>query len=338
MDTTSHLPGKIQGTKHAKQSVWSDQKPDQQSDPSVTRPVGDVASTTDAAHVGPKQTIVASKAGNNESPFGIGQALRPMFVYPQTDLGFAQMYHRRFGHHVRFDHERGQWLAWDVRNKRWTTGRLATNIMMRFVKKVVTELYSLAQSRRPLRTRNGETVTPEEVLVWAKSASQKSRQKAMLELVRDFAGVRVSKDELDSDPFLLGVANGVVDHRTGTLIENRPELLITRYANAAYHPDAKAPIFLRVMDEICLGRQGLVDFLQEVFGCSLSGLIKEHAFFLMVGTGANGKSTLVETFMYLLGDYAVGMPSHAFLKSNSRAIRNDIARLPGVRFAACGLA
>ena len=90
-----------------------------------------------------------------------------------------------------------------------------------------------------------------------------------------------------------------------------------------------------IMSQICLGRQDLIDYLQEVLGYSLSGLIKEHAFFLLVGTGANGKSTLIETFLHLLGEYGIGMPSHAFLKSNSRAIRNDIARLPGVRFAPC---
>lgn len=85
-------------------------------------------------------------------------------------------------------------------------------------------------------------------------------------MVRDFPGVRVAKAELDSDPYLLGVANGVLDLRTGTRIENRPELRITRYAKAAYRPDTEAPTFRRFMDEICLGRQDLVDFLQEVFG------------------------------------------------------------------------
>jgi putative DNA primase/helicase len=269
------------------------------------------------------------------SPDSYSQGLRPIFVYSHTHLGLAQMFHRRFGPYLRFDHESGQWIVWYVREKRWLTGRLASREMMRFVKKLVTELYCLAQSHRPLRTRNGETVTQEEALAWAKSASQKNCQKAMLEMVRDLPGVRVSKAELDSDPCLLGVANGVLDLLTGTLIENRPDLLITRYTNAAYRPDAEAPIFQRFMGQICLDRQDLVEFHQEVLGYALSGLIKEHAFFLLLGTGANGKSTLVEVFLHLLGDYGIGMPSHAFLKSNSRAIRNDLARLPGVRFAPC---
>lgn len=296
-----------------------------------TKPIGSAKCDSDAStppHVPASDIWTFGMQTPAEEP-------KPKFVYPMTDLGNAQMFFRLFNKSFLYDQERGQWIGWDVDRKRWLTGKLAYKVMMRLIKKLVTELYRQAKSRHPLRTRNGETVTPEEALGWAKSTSQKGRQKAMLDLVRDLPGVRVSKAELDRDPYLLGVTNGVLDLRTGTLIENRPDLRITRYANAAYHKDADAPIFRRFMDEICLGRQDLVDFIQEVLGYSLSGLVTEHAFFLLVGTGANGKSTLVEAFLYLLGEYGIGMPSHAFLKSNSRAIRNDMARLPGVRFAPC---
>jgi len=266
---------------------------------------------------------------------GSAEEIRAQFVYPLTDLGNKEMFYRLFKNTFHYDQESGGWIVWHPRKKCWLTGKSASEMMHRLVKKLITELYRHAQSRRPLRTRNRETVELDEALDWAKILSEKARQKAMLELVRDQVGVRVSKAELDKDPYLLGVANGVLDLRTGALIQNRPELLITRYARAAYRPDAEAPIFLLFMSQICLGRQDLIDYLQEILGYSLSGLIKEHAFFLLVGTGANGKSTLIETFLHLLGEYGIGMPSHAFLKSNSRAIRNDIARLPGVRFAPC---
>lgn len=323
----------ITATAKEQQAPSSAPKNESKIDPSLARPVGDISPATDAGHVEPEQTLIPSKAGTQKDPFGFDQPLPPKFVFPHTDLGNAQKFYRDYGHYCRFEQESGQWIAWDAHNKRWTTGKLAHKVMMRFIKKLVTELYLLAKCSQPLRTRNDETVKPGEALAWAKSTSQKGRQKAMLEMVRDFPGVRVAKAELDSDPCLLGVANGVLDLLTGTLIENRPELLITRYAKAAYRPGVEAPTFQRFMDEICLGRQDLVDFIQEVFGYGLSGFIKEHAFFILLGTGANGKSTLVEVFLHLLGDYGIGMPSHAFLKSNSRAIRNDIARLPGVRDA-----
>jgi len=259
---------------------------------------------------------------------------KPQFVYPLTDLGNAQMFYRIFGGKVYVEQESGAWIAWN--GKHFLTGESATMMVMRRYKKIVTARYRQAKSRSPLCTRNDEIVTQKDALNWAKATSQFPRMKAMLNMFRDMPGVRISKNKLDQAPYLLGVASGdVIDLRTGTLIQNRPGLLITRYANAGYDPSAKAPIFLQFMSQICLGRQNLIDYLQEILGYSLSGLIKEHAFFLLVGTGANGKSTLIETFLHLLGEYGIGMPSHAFLKSNSRAIRNDIARLPGVRFAQC---
>jgi putative DNA primase/helicase len=262
-----------------------------------------------------------------------GQEQKSQFVYPLTDLGNAHLFFRLSGKHVHWEDERGAWLAND--GTRWLNGTSARRLVMKFFKKLVTRLYRQAKSNRSLRTRNGETVTPDEALQWAKSTSQNGRKKAILELVRDMPGVRISTAALDPNPFLLGVKNGVLDLRTATLIENHPEMLITRYANAAYRQDAEAPIFLGFMDQICLGRQDLVDYIQKTLGYCLSGLIKTHAFFFLVGIGANGKTTLVEAFLQMLGGYGVGMPSHAFLNSNSRAVRNDLARLPGARFAPC---
>jgi len=322
---------------------WPAQPADPQADPARTCPVGVEAAFTEVMPISQPEGVALPNAAKGKNVFGNfnhssttpSQVLLPMFACPLTDLGNAQMLYRLFNKYFMYDHESAQWVGWDNNKERWLTGKLARQLMMRLVKKLVDELYRQAKSRRPLRTRNGEAVTPEEALAWAKATSQNSRQKAMLEMVRDLPDVRVSKAELDSAPYLLGVADCVLDLRTGTRIENRPELRITRYANAAYRPEAEAPIFRRFMGEICLDRQDLVDFIQEVLGYTLSGFIKEHAFFLLLGTGANGKSTLVEVFLHLLGDYGIGMPSHAFLKSNSRAIRNDIARLPSVRFAPC---
>jgi hypothetical protein len=204
------------GKAKQQQVKWPAQDLAPQSDSSLVRPIGEVASATDTAS--PKQAggfvlPVAEKVKNLFDNFNSGpemptQGLRPIFVYSHTHLGFAQMFLRRFGHHIRYDNESGQWITWDVRKDRWVTGRSANNVIMRIVKKAVTELYGFAKTHHSLRTRNGETVTPEKALAWAKSASQKSCQKAMLEMVRDFPDVRVAKAELDSDPCLLGVANG----------------------------------------------------------------------------------------------------------------------------------
>ena len=149
----------------------------------------------------PDMAASAARPAATPSTFAFGmqgsaEETRGQFVYPQTDLGNAQMFYRLNNKYFMYDHESGQWIGWDNDKKRWLTGRLARRLMMRLVKKLVTDLYRHAQSRRPLRTRNGETVTPEEALAWAKATSQNSRQKAMLEMVRDLPDVGYPRPNL----------------------------------------------------------------------------------------------------------------------------------------------
>lgn len=256
------------------------------------------------------------------------------FVHPLTDHGNAQMFIRLFRGQIKYVEGLGVFAAWN--GYRWLREDMGgKEELSRYVKRFLLERYALARSETALFTLNNEPVSPEDALKWAKRSSSQSRIRAMLELVKSFPRVRISQAKLDADPLLVGVANGVLDLVTGTLIQNTPDLLITRYARAKFIPDATAPMFLKYMHEVCMGRQELVDFVQEILGYSLSGLTKEQAFFLLLGAGANGKSTLIDTVFHLLGDYAKGLPSHSFIKSESRAIRNDFAPLPGVRLASC---
>jgi len=52
---------------------------------------------------------------------------------------------------------------------------------------------------------------------------------------------------------------------------------------------------------------------------------------ILYGTGANGKSTFLNTVSDLLGDYARNTPSETFMAKRIEAIGNDIARLQGAR-------
>jgi putative DNA primase/helicase len=54
--------------------------------------------------------------------------------------------------------------------------------------------------------------------------------------------------------------------------------------------------------------------------------------FILFGTGANGKSTFLNTIMSLMGDYAIATPTETFMKKSGDQNTNDIARLRGTRF------
>lgn len=250
------------------------------------------------------------------------------FIWPLNDMGNAERFAQLLKGKAFFVFETGRWIVW--RKKRWTSKGQA---VMAKQKRVIAKLYKEARSGKKLFTIYGEPVDPADVLTWAKKSSSRGKLKAMLELAKDLPGMSISQEQLDATPYLLGVANGVLDLRTGALRENRPEDLITKYSPIRYNPEAPCPAFRKFISEVADGRDDLVAFLQEVVGYILSGLTKEQAFFLLFGKGANGKSTFVELLAQLLGDYAVGMPGHSFVMSESRAIRNDLARLVSMRLA-----
>jgi len=67
-------------------------------------------------------------------------------------------------------------------------------------------------------------------------------------------------------------------------------------------------------------------------GYTLTGIIREHKFWILYGSGRNGKSTFVETIRKILGEYAQASMAETWLRQQGgRRAEPEIARLPGVR-------
>jgi putative DNA primase/helicase len=79
------------------------------------------------------------------------------------------------------------------------------------------------------------------------------------------------------------------------------------------------------------GNSHLIGFLQRAVGYSLTGDTSERVLFILYGTGANGKTTLLETIRYALGDYALRTPVITLMSRRGDAVPNDVARLKGAR-------
>jgi putative DNA primase/helicase len=119
---------------------------------------------------------------------------------------------------------------------------------------------------------------------------------------------------------------------TGEFTEHKQENMITKIANAEYDPQADCPLWKKFVREIMDYKTDLITFVQTAAGWSLTGDISEQTMFILFGSGANGKSTFLNTIMHLLGDYATAAPTESFMKKNNDQYTNDIARLRGTRF------
>lgn len=122
-------------------------------------------------------------------------------------------------------------------------------------------------------------------------------------------------DQWDSDPWLLGVKNGVVDLRTGELRPGRPEDYMRRACPVEWKGlDYPAPVWERTLSEIIGAADGVVPYLQKVFGYSITGLSSEPLFLMLYGDrGRNGKTVIMETFKKVMGPYMGPVPAEMLL-------------------------
>jgi putative DNA primase/helicase len=135
----------------------------------------------------------------------------------------------------------------------------------------------------------------------------------------------------DQSSWLLNVQNGTIDLRTGILRPHRGQDYITKLAPVAYKADATAPQWHGFLKGIMRDDESLIDYLQRAVGYALTGCTNEQVFFIFHGTGANGKTTFLQTVSAMLGDYATQTATETFMVKRDGSVSNDVARLKGAR-------
>ncbi len=183
---------------------------------------------------------------------------------------------------------------------------------------------------------------------WGIQSGNQGRSSAMLAAAKNFCVVQ--RDDLDTDPLAIGVANGVLhlprplegasnDGGADAPLEEllasaRREDLMTKASPVVWDSAAEAPRFMQFLKTILPNKQERL-FLQRWFGYCMTGLVSEQTICMFYGSGGNGKSTLLNIVRGVLGSYAIGLPFESFVaveRSGGQATP-DIARLPAVRLA-----
>lgn len=172
-----------------------------------------------------------------------------------------------------------------------------------------------------------------ENLNWATKSQDASRIRAMIDLAKSDREIVVRPSQFDQNMWSLNCTNGTVDLRTGEIREHCREDLITKLVPAAYNPNAAAPKFQAFLEDIFPSDPDLIRYVQKVFGSSLIGGNPSQLFFILHGSGANGKGVLVNTLMDVLGnDYAKQMNPACLVEDRNTNKEASLASLRGVRF------
>jgi len=241
--------------------------------------------------------------------------------YLCTDTGNAERLADRHGANLRYCHPWGKWLVYD--GTRWRVDDRGA--VVRLAKDTARSIFEEAK----------EATTDEAAKrlgKWASSSLSEGKLKSMIGLAQSEPGIPVLPEELDVPTDLLNVLNGTIDLLSGELREHRREDLITKIAPVEYAPEAKAPTWHRTLERV-LPSAALRAFFKKLCGYALTGDVSEQLLAVLYGTGANGKSTILNALLTVLGDYGMqAAPDLLLAKKGSHP--TELADLFGMRCVA----
>ena len=239
-----------------------------------------------------------------------------------TDATNAARLINEQGRDIRYNAAWKKWLVWNGRY--WETdesGALVHEKGLEMVRNIYNDLLKTDDYK--------ERIEIEKYGILSESVR---RREACVKAAQWSSKLNIKSDDLDPDHWLLNVQNGTIQVLSGEFREQRQEDMITKIANVEYNPKADCPLWKQFIREIMDYKPELVNFLQTAAGWALTGNIEEQTMFILYGSGANGKTTFLNTISHLLGDYAIATPTESFMKKNADQNTNDIARLRGIRF------
>jgi P4 family phage/plasmid primase-like protien len=245
-----------------------------------------------------------------------------------TDTGNGRRLIDSFGQAVRYT----PGLGWFV----WSNGFWKPDIEELHMQEVAKKLGSLiASEEKNYDQGSGEK---EKIWAWAALAKSESRLKAAVKNANSDPRITTDVEKWDQDPNLVGVLNGVVDLRTGDLLQGRPDLYITKRAPVAYTKGMTNTRWQQFLDFATDGDKEYQDWLQRAAGYSMSGHNQYDLMFLVYGPAGSGKNTLVESIVKCLGSsqYAYAMDSGILAADGSSNHNTDLyhwAEMRGRRLA-----
>lgn len=214
-----------------------------------------------------------------------------------TDTGNGRRLVDAFGNAIRYTPGLG-WFVWNENYWRPDAEDLGTHeIAKRLSPIIASEVMHYEDSEKK-----------KELLAWAKQAKSNARIGASIESATSDPRIGVPVDGWDGNPYLLGVANGVIDLKTGTLLRGRPDLHITRRAPVAYTEGLQNPRWAEFMSFATGGDVEYEQWLQKAVGYTLSGLSTYDLMFLVYGPAGSGKNTFVETIVKMMGTKEYAWP------------------------------
>ena len=155
-----------------------------------------------------------------------------------------------------------------------------------------------------------------------------------LQNISAFASTRLSTSAslFDADPMILATRTDWVNLETGKAHAPEPNILVSKASDVNFGFAATCPKFEQFVNDIFDGNSELISFVRRAIGYSLTGSTSEQCLFIMIGDGANGKSTFINVIKHLLGTYGTTAAAQTLIAQGGSSIGDDLVDLARSRF------
>jgi P4 family phage/plasmid primase-like protien len=242
-----------------------------------------------------------------------------------TDAANGERLVRLYGDQIRYVAEMREWAKWD--GCRWLISHKA-NADLRVM--------AVESARQAFSEAKGFS-NPMHVYKLSSWALKSQNSSHISNAIREAqALLTLSVATFDQKPWLFNCLNGTVNLISGELMPHDPTQMISQVAACPFDENGTIPVvFNRFLNRI-MPDQDTLAFLLQYLGYSLTGVLSDQSYIFLHGaTGNNGKSTLVDLLLWLMGDYAMTLDTESLMltKGYAASTEYEFARLRGKRFA-----
>ena len=188
-------------------------------------------------------------------------------------------------------------------------------------------VYDLARQVARRAGNSAEKTAERRALASAKTVN------SIVSLARTDARVVLPASAWDRDPWALNTPSGIVDLRTGQRTDRGATDFVTQCSRVTPCSASDCPTWLRFLSEVFIGDAEQIEFIQRLIGYTLTADRREQKLFFMYGLGSNGKSTLWDFVLWMVGTYALKLPSQVLMDAKTQGHPTELAQLRGRRLA-----
>ena len=239
--------------------------------------------------------------------------------YPQNDYANALLVYDLTDGNLRFDEITNSWYVWKSGN--WSEPIKPIDFIVAAAKE---------------RMRRASGLPADKWTSEAKWANQSQNiyhinsTQAVMEQLTEF-----SFPKRNTNPYIFATRNAIIDLTTGEAHKPTRDEGLILCSGVTYDPEAKCPIWMKYL-ESAHPNLDVQNYLARAVGYTLTGSMREQAFFYLLGLPETGKSTFMHVLRNLMGTYAADTNFSTFEEKYGNGIPNDLAPLRDKRLVIAG--